>query len=280
MPTDGLHTHVDWDKYRALALERSPDGVLLITIAEPAESVAELLSRRHTEIASIWRDFDDDPELRVAVITGEGDRFLALEGTDGIGEVLSNAGDYAATVKLIREGLTNVNGMVNCDKPIVSAINGTAMGTGLAVALTADISVAATDARLIDGHLAEGITAGDHAVLSWPLLCGLAKAKLYLLASENLTGAEAERIGLVSLAVPRADVLDTALRIAHTMAAGPQHALRWTKRSLNHWLRTAMPAFEASMAFEAVSFLGPDVVEALNAAGEGRSPRFSEPQPW
>jgi enoyl-CoA hydratase len=280
MTINDLSPQVNWDKYRTLALERSTDGVLLITITEPTDDAPAMLSRRHTEIASIWRDFGDDPDLRVAVITGEGDRFLALDGTDGIGEVLRNAGDYATTVNLIREGLTNVNGMVNCDKPIVSAINGTAMGTGLAVALTADISVASTEARLVDGHLLEGIAAGDHAVMSWPLMCGLAKAKLYLLASEDLTGAEAERIGLVSLAVPPGDVLATALRLAHRMAAGPQHALRWTKRSLNLWLRTAAPAFEASMAFEALSFLGPDVVEALKATSEGRAPTFAEPQPW
>jgi len=113
------------------------------------------------------------------------------------------------------------------------------MGSGLATSLLADISVASTDARLIYGYLLQGIAAGDHSVMIWPLLCGLAKAKPYLLASEHLTGEMAERIGLVSLAVPPGDVLDTALGIAQRMAAGPQHALRWTKRSLNHWPRTA-----------------------------------------
>jgi enoyl-CoA hydratase len=88
------------------------------------------------------------------------------------------------------------------------------MGSGLATALLADISVASTDARLIDGHLLQGIAAGDHSVMIWPLLCGMAKAKLYLLASEDLTGEVAEDIGLVSLAVPPSQVLDTALGIA------------------------------------------------------------------
>lgn len=148
------------------------------------------------------------------------------------------------------------------------------------VALLADISVASTDARLIDGHLLQGIAAGDHSVMIWPLLCGLAKAKLYLLASEHLTGEVAGRIGLVSLAVPPGDVLATALGIAERMAAGPQHALRWTKRSLNHWLRTATPAFEASLGFEALSFFGPDLTEALRAQLENRPPTFATPLPW
>jgi enoyl-CoA hydratase len=280
MPIDDLRPTIDWGKYQTLTLERRDNGILLITIAEPDGYPAPTLTRRHTEISYIWRDFADDPELRVAVITGRADKFWTVEGTDGIDEMLANPGNYDNTVNLIREGLTNAHGIVNCDKPIVSAINGEAMGSGLATALLADVSVASTDARLIDGHLLQGIAAGDHSVMIWPLLCGLAKAKLYLLASEDLTGEVAERIGLVSLAVPPGDVLDTALDIAQRMAAGPQHALRWTKRSLNHWLRTATPAFEASIAFEALSFFGADLVEALTAQVENRPPNFAEPLPW
>ncbi|SFW86510.1 enoyl-CoA hydratase/isomerase family protein [Amycolatopsis australiensis] len=280
MPIDDLRPAIDWGKYQTLTIERRDTGILLITIAEPDGYPAPTLTRRHTEISCLWRDFADDPDLRVAVITGRGERFWTVEGNDGIDEMLQNPGNYNNTVNLIREGLTNAHGIVNCDKPIISAINGEAMGSGLATALLADISVASTDARLIDGHLLQGIAAGDHSVMIWPLLCGLAKAKLYLLASADLTGEVAERIGLVSLAVPPGDVLDTALGIAQRMAAGPQHALRWTKRSLNHWLRTAVPAFEASIAFEAMSFFGPDLVEALTAQVENRSPRFAEPLPW
>jgi enoyl-CoA hydratase len=280
MPIDDLRPSIDWGKYQTLTLERRDNGVLLITIAEPDGYPAPTLTRRHTEISYIWRDFADDPDLRVAVITGRGERFWTVEGTDGVDEMLANTGNYDNTVNLIREGLINAHGIVNCDKPIVSAINGEAMGSGLVVSLLADISVASTDARLIDGHLLQGIAAGDHSVMIWPLLCGLAKAKLYLLASEDLTGEVAERIGLVSLAVPPGDVLGTALGIADRMAAGPQHALRWTKRSLNHWLRTATPAFEASLGFEALSFFGPDLAEALKALLENRPPAFAAPLPW
>lgn len=280
MPIDDLRPAIDWGKYQTLTLERRNTGILLITIAEPDGYPVPTLTRRHTEISCLWRDFGDDPELRVAVITGKGKRFWTVEGNDGIDEMLTNPGNYDNIVNLIREGLTNAHGIVNCDKPIISAINGEAMGSGLATALLADVSVAATDARLIDGHLLQGIAAGDHSVMIWPLLCGLAKAKLYLLGSEDLTGKVAERIGLVSLAVPPGDVLDTALGIAQRMAAGPQHALRWTKRSLNHWLRTAAPAFEASIGFEAMSFFGPDLIEALTAQVENRPPNFAEPLAW
>lgn len=280
MPNDDQRPAMDWAKYQTLTVDRRADGILLVTIAEPEGSPAASLTRRHTEVSWLWRDFDDDPDMRVAVITGRGDHFWTVKGNDGIDEMLENTGDYDSVVNLIREGLVNVHGIVNCDKPIVSAINGEAMGSGLAVALLADISIAANDAQLIDGHLLQGLTAGDHSVLAWPVLCGLAKSKLYLLASQPLDGRTAERIGLVSLAVDRTDVLDTALRLAYEMASGPQHALRWTKRSLNHWLRTATPAFEASMAFEALSFFGPDLVEALRARVNSRAAHFANPSPW
>ncbi|HEY0815354.1 MAG TPA: enoyl-CoA hydratase/isomerase family protein [Pseudonocardia sp.] len=280
MPNDNQRPGIDWDKYQTLTIDRRADGVLLVTIAVPQGRPAASLIRRHTEVSWLWRDFDDDPDMRVAVLTGTGDRFWTVEDTAGVHDMLANTGDYANIVNLIREGMVNAQGIVNCDKPIVSAINGEAMGSGLAVGLLADISVASRQARLIDGHLLQGIAAGDHSVMIWPLLCGLAKAKLYLLASEDLTGEVAERIGLVSLAVPPGEVLDTALAIAKRMAAGPQHALRWTKRSLNHWLRTATPAFEASIGFEALSFFGPDLVEALKAVVENREPNFAESLPW
>jgi enoyl-CoA hydratase len=89
-----------------------------------------------------------------------------------------------------------------------------------------------------------------------------------------VTGAEAERIGLVSKAVPRDEVLPEALRIAAALAAGPQQAIRWTKRALANWLRTAGPIFDQSAAYEMLSFMGPDVREGVAALREKRPPRF------
>ena len=104
--------------------------------------------------------------------------------------------------------------MVNLDKPIVSAINGVAVGAGLAVALMADISIIAETARFTDGHLRLGVGAGDHAAIIWPLLCGMAKAKYYLMTAEFIDGKEAERIGLVSLCVPAEQLMDKAWEVA------------------------------------------------------------------
>lgn len=124
------------------------------------------------------------------------------------------AGDYRRVAVMAREAFDLVLGMLDCEKPIVSAINGVAVGAGLAAALVADISIIGEDVRLTDGHLRLGVAAGDHAALLWPLLCGMAKAKYYLLTSDFIDGREAERIGLVSRCVAQDEVLDTALEVA------------------------------------------------------------------
>ena len=166
--------------------------------------------------------------------------------------------------------------MINCSKIIISAINGPAVGGGLAVALLADISIAARDARLIDGHTRLGVAAGDHAAIIWPLLCGMAKAKMHLLLSDEISGEEAERIGLVSKVVDATDLLPTALAMADQLANGPQSALRWTKHALNNWLRQAGPIFDNSLALEMLGFTGPEMQAGLAAVRERRAPVFPE----
>ena len=122
--------------------------------------------------------------------------------------------DFAVRTRVLREARDLVHNVIDCSKPVVSAIHGPAVGAGLVVALLADISIAARSARIIDGHTRLGVAAGDHAAICWPLLCGMAKAKYHLLTCEPITGEEAERIGLVSLCVDDDDVHDTALDVA------------------------------------------------------------------
>ncbi len=167
--------------------------------------------------------------------------------------------------------------VIECSKPIVSAIHGPAVGAGLVVGLLADVSIVARSARIIDGHTRLGVAAGDHAAICWPMLCGMAKAKYYLLTCRTLTGEEAERIGLVSLCVDDDALPAEALEIATELAAGAQSAIRWTKHTLNHWYRMLGPVFDASLAYEFYGFGGPDAAEGLAAHREKRAPRFTGP---
>jgi enoyl-CoA hydratase len=261
---------MEFASYQHLLFESRPHGVLLITLNKP-EILNGADEVMHAELARVWLEVSQDDDISVAVVTGAGRAFCA--GGD-LAMVERTAGDYDRVAHLLGEMSDLVDNIISCRKPIVSAINGAAVGAGLAVALLADISVCANDARLGDGHVRLGAAAGDHAAIIWPLLCGMAKAKYYLLTGELLTGAEAERIGLVSKALPRAEVLPEALRIAEGLATGPQLAIRLTKRAMNGWLRTAGPIFDQSAAYEMLTFLGPDVAEGTAALRAKRPPRF------
>lgn len=253
-----------------LRVERHADGVVLVTI-DRSERLNALTATLHRELSLVWRQIDDDPLARVAVVTGAGDAFSAGGDLELLDDMASS---YDAVLTQLRDAAAIVEAMLAAEKPIVSAINGVAVGAGLAVALLADVSVIGETVRLSDGHLRIGVAAGDHAVVLWPLLCGMAKAKYYLLTAGFVDGREAERIGLVSRCVPDEEVLPTALGIAETLAAGSQHALRFTKRALNHWLRAALPAFEHSLALEMLGFLGPDAREGIDALRTHRRPAF------
>ena len=261
---------VDYENYERLIFERRETGVLLITMNRPDHYNATD-EQLHTELAKVWLDVGSDPETRVAVITGAGKAFSAGGDFEMIERMI---GSYERVTYMLTEMADMVYNVLNCEKPIISAINGPAVGAGLVIALSADISICAEDARLGDGHVRLGVAAGDHAAILWPLLAGMAKARYYLLTGEMLTGAEAERLGMVSLALPRDEVLPKALEVAASLARGSATAIRFTKKALNNWVKQAAPIFEQSAAYEMLGFMGPDVVEGVAALKEKREPRF------
>jgi enoyl-CoA hydratase len=258
-----------------------------LSIARPAERVLEIIMNRpekynaadqvmHRELAEIWRDIDGDPEVSVALLRGAGQAFSA--GGD-LAMVEAITQDFELRAKIWKEARDLVYNIINCGKPVVSAIEGPAVGAGLVAGLLADISVAAKNARIIDGHTRLGVAAGDHAAIVWPLLCGLAKAKYYLLLCEPVSGAEAERIGLVSRTCEDGKAYETALEIAKKLAAGAPNAVRWTKYALNNWLRLAGPSFDTSLALEFLGFSGPEVQEGMRSLREKRPPAFPTRSP-
>ena len=265
---------MNFSTYEQLVFERHDPGILQITINRP-EKFNATDETLHSEMARVWLDVDADPDTRVALITGAGRAFSS--GGD-FGMIERMTGSYERVTAMLTEMADMVYNVLDCSKPIVSAINGAAVGAGLVIALTADISICAEDAVLGDGHVKLGVAAGDHAAIIWPLLAGMAKARYYLLTGEMLTGAEAERIGMVSMAVPRDQVMDKAMQVAVTLAEGSQLALRFTKKSLNNWIKQAAPIFEQSAAYEMLTFMGPDVVEGVAALKERRAPRFPSAQ--
>lgn len=252
--------HNDGDDAGIAELVFGPDGEMPSTDAQA-----------HAALGTIWSQLARDPEVRAILVRSTGKGFCAGGTMDLVDELITSE---LARQRVMREARELVQGMIDCDLPIVSAINGAAVGAGAAVALLADVSVASTQAKIIDGHTKLGVAAGDHAAVIWPLLCGMAKAKYYLLTCDALNGIEAERIGLVSLAVAPGELQARSRSIARRFARGSRTAQAFTKRSLNHWLRAAWPAFEHSLAVEMMGFASADASEGLVAIKEKRTANF------
>ena len=245
-------------------------GILELVIANPGRLNAAT-EAMHRDLAQVWRAIDIDEAVRVVVVRGEGKNFSSGGDFDMIERMIE---DEATLIRVWKEAGDLVYNLINCSKPVISAIRGNAVGAGLAIALLADISIAADNARILDGHTRLGVAAGDHAVIIWPLLCGLAKARYHLLTNKPLSGAEAERIGLIAVAVPDEEVMPRAFETARSLAAGSATAIRWTKHALNNWLRVAGPSFDTSLALEFLGFKLADVREGLAAARAKRPADF------
>jgi len=261
-------------KYTRLKFDRPHPKVLRITLDNGRMNTAD--AAMHAELGEIWRDVDADPTVNAAIITGAGKHFSAGGDFGMIQPTLTDPEFRARNWKEARDIVYNI---MHCNKPVVSAMRGVAVGAGLVCGMLADISIATKECRIIDGHTRLGVAAGDHAAIIWPLLCGMAKAKYYLLLCEQVLGEEAERIGLISLCVEDADLEAKSVEVATKLAEGAQSAIRWTKLALNNWLRMAGPTFDASLALEFMGFTGNDVKEGLASHLEKRTPQFPDSSP-
>jgi|SRR5215218_2538196 enoyl-CoA hydratase len=265
----------DDDRYAAfpdLTFDRPAGHVLRITLDGPGLNATG--PAMHRQLADVWLTVDRDPDTYVALLQGAGKAFSAGGSFELIDGVLS---DYDRRLQVLREARDLVFNVINCSKPIVSAMHGAAVGAGLVAGLLADVSVVARNAKIIDGHTRLGVAAGDHAAICWPLLCGMAKSKYYLLTCDPLSGEEAERIGLVSVCVDDDQVQERALQIAVQLAGGAQAAIRYTKQTLNNWYRAQSGIFDASLAYEMIGFGGPDAREGLASHVDKRAPNFTGP---
>jgi enoyl-CoA hydratase len=255
--------------YKSLKLDRPAERVLRITMSRGKMNAMDF--EFHHSMTTIWQHIEEDPDVSAVILTGEGRAFSA-GGDFELEEKLVNEFEWRS--RMWKDGRNLVKNMIHFSKPLVSAINGAAAGGGLAAAILSDISIGARSAKIVDGHVRLGVAAGDHAAIIWPLLCGMAKAKYYLMTGEPLYSEEAERIGLISLCVDDDKLQETAIKVAVNLTKASPSALRWTKLSMNNWLQQAWPIFENSLALEILGFSGPDVVEGLKAYEERRPPNF------
>jgi enoyl-CoA hydratase len=262
----------NYTKYQTFDFDEPAPGVLRLTLNKP-ERLNALDAVGHREIADVWLEIDRDPNVSAVILRGQGRSFSAGGDFEMVREMTES---FETKARVWREARDLVYNIINCSKPIVSSIHGAAVGAGLVAALLADISIATKSAKIVDGHTRLGVAAGDHAAIVWPLLCGMAKAKYYLMLCEPMTGQEAERIGLVSLCVEEDELEAKTLEVANRLATGAPSAIRWTKYALNNWLRQAGPIFDTSLALEMLGFSGPEVKEGLASHLEKRKPQFDQ----
>lgn len=245
--------------FQRLKVELLADGVL--------DVVCHFVGERnlyddigHTEMARIWPVISGDPDVRAVVFRGHAG-VLAGGGTPEM--IMSTTADWANVVEKHQEARDIVTGVIECTKPVITAIEGSAVGGALAAAMVSDITIAGENAKIIDPHTLVGLVAGDGAAIIWPLLCGMARTKLALMTGRRIKGKEAAEIGLVSMAVHDDEVVKIAMEVARSIAIQPAAAIRWTKHALNGWLRMATPIFDHSLALEYVTLMGPEVKEIL-----------------
>jgi len=240
------------------------DGIATVRIDRPAKRNT-FTADGHRELTGIYSRLASDDDVNVIVITGAGTTFCGGPDRDLLSDLTAEDGDQVRS-RIMQETHRLVHDAIRLDKLVVTAINGPAVGMGLAVALLADIIIVEEHVSLAEGHVLGGLTAGDGGTLLWPSAVGLVKAKRYLLTSDPLTAAEAERLGLISEVVPSGGALARANEYAKRFNEGPQFALRTTKRSLNQWLiSSASSVFDTAWALEELSMAMPDAAGAAES---------------
>lgn len=264
----------DYSRYRCLKIEKA-NRLATVTLNRP-ETRNQIDHRFHVELQDIWVDLAQDREVNAILLTGAGPYFSVGGNVKGMQD--RPGGDVFEEGAMLEPsgGRRIVQNILDCDQPIVCAINGDCIGLAATVALLCDITVASESARIGDPHVKIGLVAGDGGAVIWPMLVGPNRAKEYLMRGTLLKGAEAERIGLVNHALPAERVLDEARRIAQELADGPTWAIRWTKLSVNKAIKDQFNLImDTSYALEMATFHTEDHREAVRAFVEKRKPRFT-----
>jgi enoyl-CoA hydratase len=260
------------ENYETMLIERQEHGIVLVTLNRP-ERLNAVNGTMHAELARFSRDFGNDREARVLVLTGAGRAFCA-GGDFSPGDPI---GSNPEGPNLWVEARQIVDHILECEKPMISAVNGYAMGLGANVALLCDVVVAGPDAVFADTHVNMGIGAGDGGQLIWPFLIGVNRAKYYLMTGDRISGREAVEMGLANFYVEEKEaLLPRAMEIAGKLAAGAPRAITASKMAVNAYLRSVSSmVMPMCLKYEEVTMASEDHREAVAAFQEKRQPKFT-----
>ena len=258
------------ENYSSILIEKRQNGVAIATLNRP-ERLNAVGGSMHYELTKLPHDVNGDPEVKALVLTGAGRAFCA--GGDFSPDPQHSGPIY---MNRMHEPRLVVDNMLDCEKPIISAINGYALGLGATIALLADVTVMAKSASIGDTHVAMGLSAGDGGQVLWPLLINPARAKYYMMTGEHIPADEAYRLGLVTFVTEDGELMDRAIGIAEQLASGPLYAISASKVPVNKYIKfVSNMVFPLSLALEEIAMSKNDHREAVQAFQQKRKPQFT-----
>lgn len=261
------------DPVDSLVLHATDNGVSWITLNRP-EAMNAITPDQRERIIERLAEASADPDVRAVVITATGKGFCAgadLRGTPSTGDRV--AGDVA---RLIQRGAQRfIAAVLDCEKPVIAAVNGTAAGLGAHLALACDLVLAAESARFIEVFVRRGLVPDGGGAYLLPRLIGPQRAKELMFFGDAVPAAEAERLGLVNRVVPDGELTKTAREWAERLATGPTRALALTKQLVNASLDGDRAAsFAAEATAQEINMTTADAQEGVASFVERRSPAY------
>lgn len=247
-------------------------AIATITLAAPDRHNA-ITADVHHALKAAFLDVQDRNDVRAIVFAAQGKAFSAGGDFD---EILDYHKNLELRQAMRAQGKPLLMAIADCPLPVVTALQGDAVGLGATLALASDAVFAARTARISDPHVIIGLAAGDGGCATWPLHTGLLRAKRYLLSGDRIGAEQALAMGLITDLVDTAEeALPAARAYAQRLATLPPLAVQNTKRALNLIFRARVEAvFDYGMALEMECFTSGDVIEAISAIKERRSPTY------
>jgi 2-(1,2-epoxy-1,2-dihydrophenyl)acetyl-CoA isomerase len=257
------------------------DGIARVTLNRPDAANAITPDQRN-QLIELFSEASGDLNVRVVVLTANGKHFCT--GADlRVSKIPENPrpegaperamGDVGRNIKRGAQKL--VASILDCEKPVIAAVNGTAAGIGAHIALACDLIVAADSARFIEVFVRRGITPDGGGAYLLPRMVGLAKAKELIFFGDDLSAADAERIGLINKCVPLDQLGAAADEWANRLAVAPTKAVGLAKWLLNRSLDSDRgTAFEEEAWAQELASRTEDFQEGVQAFIERRDVQF------
>ncbi len=266
----------NYSKFKEVIVENR-EKVLVMTVTRPWTYTTI------GELKEIWQMIPEDNDARAVLLLGAGSDFSLPIGNAPLHPPVKQSHPLRGLElagSAVHEGASYHMSALKClldiPQPVIAGIHGRCTGLTANLVLFCDIVIGADNLQFGDPHITSGLVPGDGGTVIWPMLVGPARAKEYLLTGDLMTGAEAERIGLINRVVPAAKLKDEAFAFAKRLASGPPLAIRFTKHAINKTVAHQLEInWELTDAYEALSVLTEDLKEAKAARTENRPPKFT-----